>query len=365
MANILTNPLLAQYLSGLGADLMKYGGNTSEGLQLSNVNAITKENSKARASAKLMKHFLDPSNNSNLKIDKKGITFSLASPNESATSAETATQTEGSKLEQPAQTETAKVPNPFSLSPSDVAGASSPELIEMAKLKMTQDKLNQETVSSITDSLYKKALIKQAEAAAIENTPSVQIQYGDKTMLVTPKDAIAWEKIKKETTPNEVKLYEYAQKQGFKGSIVDFKDSGMTDHMKEFKKVKDEGYKGDFNTWLIAQKKAGATNISLETKLAEKKAMSELSGQLYFNDPKWTEDIHKQVAEFDKGLAWNLPEKDRPLARSKTIVKAIEDKIVGGGGTIQGVAMDKDNKTMIWTVKWPSGDTKTIKQAVR
>ena len=115
----------------------------------------------------------------------------------------------------------------------------------------------------------------------------------------------------------------------------------------------------------IAIELARAGAINLSDKVEEKKVLSELGGQTYFNNPKWVDDVQKQVATFDKDQAWLLPEKDRPLARSKVVVRAVEDKIAAGNGTIKTVVMDKDNRTMVWTVQWPSGDIKTIKQAIR
>jgi len=229
----------------------------------------------------------------------------------------------------PSQRDESVVSNPFTgnFSVLDLAGLTSQDIASALGIKMRQDELkfNREAKEAATEAATKAA-------------------------------------INKDTTPNEVKLYQYAVDQGYKGSFVDFENSGIPNPYKEYEAaVKDPR----FNKWLLEQKRAGATNISLGEKINERKAMSELEGQLYFNNPKWTEDINERVQAFNKGPAWRFSKEDRSLARSKVIVRAIEDKIAAGNGTIKSVIIGKDNRTMIWTVQWPSGDIKIIKQTVR
>jgi hypothetical protein len=416
LSGLFQNKMFLQFLGGLGQDISTFGANTDKGMQFTHLGAATQENIKSQSMLKLLKQALGP-DESSLKASNKGLTINIpnapadpansssapennpfadavanAVPNTLATS--TVTTPNPFTVDQalapavapvaavPSLVPTSVTPNPFtSINPADLAGLSPQEILSVVGAKHAQDTLKQQSYRDMVaalyagktdaraetaapiDNKYKGALTNQSIAAATENTPSVTISYGDSTFKVTPKDAIAWEKMKKETTPNEMKLYDLALKQGFVGSIVDFKNSDMTTHQKDYEKAKSEGYDKGFTPWLLDMAKAGAINLG--TKVEEKKTLSELGGQLYFNDPKWTEDVHKQTAAFDKDQAWVIPEKDRPLARSKVVVKTVEDKIAAGSGAIQSVTMDKDGKTMVWTVKWPSGDTKTIKQAVR
>ena len=382
MADFNINPLIAQYLSGLGADLMKYGANTDKGFQMENVNAVTNQSIKSNSMMKLLQNALSP-DGSSVNADGKGIT--IKATNDSAMYKNLIGADEGvgpSKVDEslrPADPATTQPTSALArvlagMNSGNTTGLTPEQMMSGISMAQEQDKFSQKTYGEVVDRLrqdrmanadipYKEALTKQAIAATAENTPTVDITYGDKTMKVTPKDAIAWEKMKKETTPNEVKLYEYAQGQGYKGSIVDFKNADQTGHKKDFDEAVKSGYKGKFSNWMLEMAKAGAINLG--TKVEEKKAMSELEGQLYFNNPKWSKDVDDQVATFNKDQAWLVPEKDRPLARSKVVVKSIEDKITAGSGAIQSVVMDKDNKTMIWTVKWPSGDVKIIKRAIK
>lgn len=110
--------------------------------------------------------------------------------------------------------------------------------------------------------------------------------------------------------------------------------------------------------------KSGATRITLGEKLAEKKAFAELGGQLYFKDPDWVGDLSKHMSS--KGVRSSVLFSETPeIAKSQEKIKFIEAKISAGGGTVQEVKFADDGKTMIWTIKWPSGDIEEIKYAVR
>lgn len=118
--------------------------------------------------------------------------------------------------------------------------------------------------------------------------------------------------------------------------------------------------------------RAGATRVSIGEKIAgkvaEKKALGRLKGQLYFGDPKWIDDIDKRLGsediQRDIFMEAQRTGGDPELMKAEKAVKFIEDKI-SVGGTIQDVKLSEDGKTMIWTVKWKSGDVEDISYAVR
>lgn len=392
MSNLLQNKLFLQYLSGMGADIAAGKGIGP------NVNAITQQNIQSQNMMKLLKQALGP-DQTKLTADSTGLTFKTPTSSPTMSSFLSGGSNEGVAGTSPFATDPSLTPtvnptqptqsvntgavapvgriNPFAssspdISGADLAGLTPHDIASVMGIKHAQDTLNQssykEAMANLTDVPYKQALTKQALAAVAENTPSMDVTVpGGGTVKLTPKDYIAYRKIHEESQPAKVKEFAFAQSAAggnFKGSFTDFMSAGDTVGMKDFAEAKRTGYAGkSFYDYKIAMAKAGAMNLG--DKLTEKKAMSELGGQDYFNNPKWTEDVHKQVAEFDKSQAWQIAEAARPLAKSKVIVQAVENKIAAGSGTIQSVTMDKDNKTMVWTVKWPSGDTKTIRQAVR
>ena len=375
LSSALTNPLIAQYLSGLGADLMKYGANTDKGLQLENVNAITNQSIKTNSMNKLMQQILGP-DESKMTLSNKGINLSLPVPNQTEdpkadtiTPAVNATQDTRQPVVQAqpvAPVARPSRPNPFAgANGASLAGISGPELVEMAKMYQSQLQIDQATQKQVEDEMYRKsvttpytkALTEQAVVTTEAHRPTEKVNIGGVETMVTKQQAVELAKLNE--LPTDVKLFRFAQTPAggnFKGSFDEYKNS--TTHMKDYKEVQKNPAYGKF---LLDLAKAGAVNLG--TKVEEKKAMAGLAGQLYFKDPKWTDDIQKLGAAFDKDQAWLIPEKDRPLARARVLVKGVKDKIEGGGGEIQNAA--QSGNTMIWTVKWPSGDVETIKQNIK
>ena len=401
------NPAFIQALVGMGADLSAHGANTDKGFQPTNLNASTNQSIKANSFMKLMQNALSQ-DNSDLKLSKDGMTIKAGTDSEllkailGGGSGGPANQnppasTPSDQAAAPAATPTAQVPqmpNPFTVSQprldtssSALAGLTPQDIAAVMGMKQAQDTLKQQSYKDTVDAIYKQSQMQgNATAAPIENAYKDALTKkaladieNDKAIYQVPgsdvklnaKDWVAYQKLNKESQSAAVKNYEYAKSQGFTGDFVEFQDNAKTTHKKDYDEAVAGGYKGSFNNWMLEMAKAGAINLG--GKLEEKKAMSELEGQLYFSNPKWTEDLNKQISNFVTKDLWEardangklIEEKDRPLVIAKERVKYIEGKIDAGSGIIQSVTMDKDGKTMIWTVKWPSGDVKTIKQAVR
>jgi len=73
-SKLASNKLLAKYISSFGADLAKYGGNTDQGMQFTNVNNTTNQQIQSQNFAKLMSQLLSQDESSG-KFDNKGITI--------------------------------------------------------------------------------------------------------------------------------------------------------------------------------------------------------------------------------------------------------------------------------------------------
>lgn len=118
----------------------------------------------------------------------------------------------------------------------------------------------------------------------------------------------------------------------------------------------------------MREKASGATRISLGEKMAEKKAISEMQGEDYFRDPKWVDDItdHLSSRAVKSKVNQAIAEgKDSSPIVAEEKVRYIEAKVKAGGGTIEDVKWDEDGKTIVWTVRWPSGSIERIRHAVR
>lgn len=383
--------LLWQMLGAMGADVLQDGGGK-------NTYSAMTQNLGAQNMQKLLQQML--AGGGKMSADSSGVKLNL--PSSMASQIFGGTEKGGayeglampwdrqgtrssalSSMATPSQGGGSSVASPFgpgssNINPNDLAGLSTDDLAKVAQLKMAQDKLTfereqlaNETPSKILDMMYKGQLMQESasriEAAKEEEErkkPVFTIPGTD--ISLNAKEYLDYKKMTNETKSALIKDYEYAVKnQGYEGSLIDFKNEGETTHQKEYKEAVKGGYGGSFNDWLVAMRKAGATNIDLSTKLAETKAKAELGGQLYFEDPKWTKDVDTKVDAFNKDQAWLIEEKDRPLATAKVKIRAIEEKIIAGGGQVQGVNWGEDGKTMIWKVKWPSGDVKEIRYAVR
>lgn len=344
LGNLFQNKLFLQYLAGAGQDLMSG--------KPGNVNAITQQNIQSQNLMKMLKQMLGPDGTKGtfdntgmtLKVPTESISDTLqgtgqggvwegmAPPWNPAATTNAGNATPAQALKSIPGMGGASTINPFEssqpINPADLAGLTSQDIMSAMGVKLHKDELERKSINDVMDMVYKTATLNKEKDTA------------------------------------EMKNYEYAVKDGFKGTFMEFKDAAKTEHMKDYEGALKGGYKGSFDQWMLDMRKAGATRITLGEKVEEKKAMSELGGQLYFNNPKWTEDLGKHLSSEDVQNV--LFRSDNPKQeRAAETVKFVEGKIVAGGGTIQNVKWDTDGRTMVWTVKWPSGDTKVIKQAVK
>lgn len=400
------SPLMIQYLAGLSNDLSAYGANTDKGFQPTGINKVTNENIKAQGLMKLLKQTLGP-DGSSMSIGKDGIKVnatqdsdlfrlimgeekaeqaagqgqaSEAAPTQTAAAAPTQPQT------QPQPQTRAGAPNPFTPSApnlnmnlSNFAGLTPENIMAVIGAKQNQDQLKMQSYRDIVDSVYKKAL---GDKAVQEVEYGKKLYKTDDGMELDAKDYIAYQKLIKEDQTPAIKNYQYAQKQGFTGSFVEFQDMAKTGHKKDYDEAVKGGYKGAFNTWMLDMAKAGAINIGdLLTKESE---LTKLEGEKYFASPNWTKDLQSHIGSKDvqnriadvriPDLGTKASKEDKQkayrdataLERSKITIEFIEGKIAAGGGkVIADPVMAKDGKTVTWKVQWPSGSITNVTQAVR
>lgn len=103
---------------------------------------------------------------------------------------------------------------------------------------------------------------------------------------------------------------------------------------------------------------AQSTKINIGEKVETALALSGISGQKYFNDPKWTSELDKYLESDSVRQEWMF--KDNPdKSKAAMIEKFIEQKITGGGGKITDVRLE--GRTGIWSVTWANGKKQEIK----
>ncbi len=157
--------------------------------------------------------------------------------------------------------------NPFNPSPSppdvrnvDLAGLTPGDVAGAFGLGLTADQIRQ---------------------AGIAETSKARLREAQITKALRPeKDTAA------------VETYKFAQRQGFKGSIKEFKTQ-TTGHKKDYDEAKAGGYKGSFNDWMLAMAQAGAINLGEFT--ARKEAAVDVKQRAYFTSADFSSDVDKAV----------------------------------------------------------------------
>jgi len=338
LMDLFNNKLFLQYLSGAGADIA-VGNPIGQ-----NVNAITQQNIQSQNFMKLLQQMLGPDDFKG-SFDKSGMTLKIPSTNSWLKSL----------LGSGDQKQSANA----SMSMGDL---NTPVPSTGSTPNLQGNDLANPFVSS------QPLTIRAADLAGLTPENIMAVLGAKQTQRQQDiKNYLDYQKMNREEKTTAVQNYEYAQTPaggGFKGTFMEFQDAAKTAHQKDYEAAVASGYSGGFNTWLHDLTRSGATTINIAGAVEKEKALSEIKGQTYFNDPGWVDDIGKHIGSEDVQNEL-FQSKDPAKYKATETVKYIEGKIKAGGGDITGVEWDKDGKTMVWTVKWPSGDTKKIKYTVR
>ena len=327
--DLLKNKLFLQYMAAAGQDL-------SQGKPLgANVNATTLQNIGSQNFAKLMGIFPGGNIPKDGKIELTADGAKINVP----TSALTSGQEQGTGTTSQINPSQLAQVNPFATSQpnvtaSDLAGLTTEDLSRALGLQLGSAELKQRTMRDMME--FQAAMANAAKG---------------------PKPT------------SDIQNYEYARSQGYKGTFDEF-TAEKTSLMKEYDTAVNQGYSGTFEEYAKEMKRAGATNISIGEKQREKLEMGKIQGQLYFSDPKWTDDLNKYLqSDTVQSKFMSLPGKGEEynanLKKAKSVEKArwVEGKIAAGGGQVIKVDISKDG-IGTWIVQWPSGDTETITYAI-
>lgn len=389
LSELFQNKLFLQYLAGAGADLSAYGADTGKGFQPTNINATTQQNISSQNFMKLLQQLLGPDGTKGT-FDSKGISLNI--PKESQMFSSILGGEEPHSVDMSLAPKTSTTPktggistvNPFvtsrsetNFSPADLAGLTPKDIAMAWGTKQEQDKLENKKASDVAEALYRQDLlgINRENAASTRLGKITELM---KSLRKAPLEVPGLGNLSMDefnALDTKTKAYAYYAFDAKKKSeeVLSYNDWAKQVDTPLAKQLYDLSQEDpDFGEWLIGKyKPSGATRITLGEKIEEKKKMSELSGQLYFNDPKWTTELDKYMASPD---VWdklaNVPGKSGSpeykaglvKARAKEKAKFIEDKITAGGGKV--VDAKVDGKTGIWTVQWPDGSTKEIKYAI-
>jgi len=246
-----------------------------------------------------------------------------------------------------------------------LAGLTPENISQVLQFKMGAEAAEQQKLNDVIDAIYKGALTKEALARTKGATPSITIPGTD--IKLTSKQYLDWYKTaNKDERTAAIKNYEYSKtKKGGSSdwTFEEFYRDARTRYQKDYDRYVSEGGTENFHEWLRDIIALGG-GLSLDEVVGRKKALGDLQGQLYFKNPDWIDNLSKHMSSDD--VRSKLIRSDNPdQTRAEEAVRFIESKITAGGGTIEDVKFAADGKTMIWTVKWPSGNIEEIRNGVR
>lgn len=400
--------------------LMAGGADVAQGTGGTNLNAAVQGNIQSQSMLKLLKTLLGPDGTKatfsntgmNLTIPKETEMFKSMLGSEGTFSPDPSLAPSSSStinsIDTPKMGGGASFINPFvegqpginavpEISGADLAGLTAKDVSTALGIKQAQDQLKQQSYRDLVDATYKGSVIKREERSAITDEAYKKaltekaladiendkpIYKTDQGLMLNAKDYLAYQKLVKEDQTPAMKNYDYAKKNGFTGSFMEFQDASTTTHKKDYDEAVKGGYKGSFQTWMEAMAKAGAINLG--DLMKKESELTKLQGEKYFGNPDWTRDLQSHIGSKDiqnritdvqvPDVGPNATKEQKQSAyrgavakeRAKVNIEFIEGKIAAGGGeVIETPTMGTDGKTVTWKVKWPTGNVTNVTQAIR
>jgi hypothetical protein len=368
--------LLMQYLSSAGMDI---GAGKPLG---ANVNAVTQQQVAARSYANLLKGLL--SNGGKMTVDGQnmqikapvgafqsaggpGAATPLAAPQENIGLRDEATGTAGvpTAINQVSPTPKQGAggglsssflqnlllggnvsgnpsPSPLeNLSGAALAGLTPQDISQALRLKMAQDEMGESKVNNVLSRIQALQQIRMNEAKL--NAPE-----------------------KVDMTSN-MKEYQLALAQGYKGSFEDWVKSpdGM---VKQYEYAVKQGYDKDFTTWKRENASAGATRLTIENKIDERKQLSKIAGQLHFAEGKDTAQVKDYVnSKAFRSIMLDAPDDpvEAGIYKVEQIGKFYESLFTSyGAKSVDALSFDHKSNRASWRVTWQDGTTEVITRAL-
>ena len=386
--SIFENRLFLHYLAAAGQDI---GAGKPIG---ASVGAVTQQNIRAQSMMKLLSKMLggEVPEGGKVTIDSKGMKLDVpvselrgafdtaripgergmtAGPMIDRGVSPSVMDTQLEPLRKNRSTERGQIPqwsgdflNPSSSQPgisaADLAGLTTEDISQALQFGMMKEQLGQKKITDLVDMYYKTA---QIQKLLTPETKPLDQPYPVEVPGVGEVSHRQWKSLTGDQ--REYALYVHTAKRLDDADIYTFEEYQQleTTDKEQFLRAAIEDPKLMEAAKELAR--SGATRISLGEKLEEKKALGELKGQLYFKDPKWVDDLGKYISSED--VQNKIFQSDKPgLTRAMESVNFVESKILASGGTNQEVKFADDAQTtMIWTVRWPSGDVEYIRSKIR
>jgi hypothetical protein len=160
-----------------------------------------------------------------------------------------------------------------------------------------------------------------------------------------------------------MKEYEYAQEQGYKGNLEDWKViSGDPETIKLYKaSIADGSFTGGLWDFIRSRAKAGATSVNINNKVEEDLERGYVKSRLVMYDPVARESaINAELKKLGISEKMMLKmEGDSPEAlklRSDYVDRAVRRIVSAGNGRVVKSAVSPDGSSIGWIVEWTERD---------
>lgn len=350
LSNLATNSLLLQYISAAGQDVQ------NKGPLGANVNQVTQQNIAAQNYAKLLKKMLENGGKVSVDKDKVSINYPtnaadgslnpLGSSGQAGTpglaSGDRGTTGENlAKLNAPATNANLQgnlsainpSSSPLDIPASDLAGLTPQDISAALGFKMKAEELGQQKIMDVA-----------------------------KNIIAERRLGIEQAKLGEEKQTADIKNYQYAVSQGYKGSFADFKNSTESASVKDYEYAVQQGYKGSYQDWRTELAKAGGTNVNINPvdRAAE---MAEQEPMRFMDSGHLSKEIDKALTskEFQNEVAMAGGLSDPKIARDLRMNKKkemIQDAVRAGGGRAFDTKFDPETGEVTFKVQWPNGKVK-------
>jgi hypothetical protein len=253
------------------------------------------------------------------------------------------------------------------LTPQDMSQAlAGAQQTELLKSRVASDLAARRAAvaSAKTDTAYKQALTKQAQATTKKTLASMEDEIQRAPLAVPGIGTLTMDQWKSlDTKTKAYSYYAYNAKQNDETVMPYSEWSKQTDEPTAKQLYDLARVDPDFRDFYFESKRAGATQVSVGERELEKAGVA---GQTYFKSGKFINDLDDYMSSEEvQNKLFATPPEQRGTQEAVERVQFIEQNIISRGGTISDIKFAEDGKTMVWTVEWPSGDTEEVKHVIR
>jgi hypothetical protein len=138
--------------------------------------------------------------------------------------------------------------------------------------------------------------------------------------------------------------------------------------VKQYEYAVKQGYDKDFTTWKRENASAGATRLTIENKIDERKQLSKIAGQLHFAEGKDVSQFKDYLnSKAYRSVKINAPDDpiEAQIYQKEHLKNFYESLFVAHGAkSIKPVSFNAETGVASWSVTWPDGTTEVISRAL-